>query len=89
VFIHGLGGSSAAYYPLIKALSLPSDQQVINLDWEGHGLSPLSGAGLTVESLARSIVDVLSALKVDKAILVGHSFGGVSSAGPSRRSIEF
>lgn len=79
IFIHGLGGASTSFFPLLKASGLDESRRVIMVDWEGHGLSPLTGSEeLTIEALARSYLDVMDMLNLEKAVVVGHSLGGVS-----------
>ncbi|MCX4885832.1 alpha/beta fold hydrolase [Streptomyces sp. NBC_00847] len=51
-------------------------RRVIRLDLRGHGES--SGAGVrTVAELAGDVIALLDHLKVDRAVLVGHSMGGM------------
>jgi pimeloyl-ACP methyl ester carboxylesterase len=78
VFIHGLGGASTSFHAIIATTGLQQTHRVILIDWEGHGLSQLTGSALAVPALARSVFEVLNNLKVDKATIVGHSMGGVS-----------
>jgi esterase len=78
VFIHGLGGASTSFQGIISAAGLQETHRVILIDWEGHGLSPLTGAALSLPALARSVCVVLDNLQVEKATLVAHSMGGVS-----------
>jgi pimeloyl-ACP methyl ester carboxylesterase len=79
IFVHGLGGSLTNYAPVIQASGLAeSAYKVVSFDFEGHGLSPASGPATTVEGYAASIGEVLDAVKSQKAVVVGHSLGGVS-----------
>ncbi|KAL1967839.1 hypothetical protein VTN77DRAFT_2528 [Rasamsonia byssochlamydoides] len=79
VFIHGLGGSSEHYTPLISALSLDKSHTVHLLDLEGHGLSPTSAlSALSIESFAADIKGVFDHAGITSssgATLVGHSMG--------------
>ncbi|GAA5838815.1 hypothetical protein JCM11251_006748 [Rhodosporidiobolus azoricus] len=77
IFIHGLGGSSTNYGALIEQLELAKSHRVITFDFEGHGLSPLSGEDLSVEGLASSVGEVLDNFGADKAVVFGHSLGGL------------
>lgn len=56
IFIHGLGGSSENYTPLIGALSLEETHSLHLLDQEGHGLSPT--AATSAISIASYAADV-------------------------------
>ncbi|KIJ67186.1 hypothetical protein HYDPIDRAFT_107906 [Hydnomerulius pinastri MD-312] len=77
LFIHGLGGSSANFGPLIEASGLSLTHQIITFDLEGHGLSPLSGNEVSIMNYAESARSVLDAVGVEKATVIGHSMGGI------------
>ncbi|GAA5838810.1 hypothetical protein JCM11251_006746 [Rhodosporidiobolus azoricus] len=77
IFIHGLGGSSTNYGPLIEELELPKTHRVITFDFEGHGLSPASSDKISVEGVAASVAEVLDHAGADKAVVFGHSLGGL------------
>ncbi|ORY09214.1 putative fumarylacetoacetate hydrolase [Clohesyomyces aquaticus] len=79
VFIHGLGGTSTYYLPLINALEMQSSNRCILYDLEGHGLSPTKASSIVS---IQSYTDDLSAifqspeLKLeDGATIVAHSMG--------------
>ncbi|KAH7922428.1 alpha/beta-hydrolase [Leucogyrophana mollusca] len=76
VFIHGLGGSSTNYGPIIDASGVSANRQVITFDLEGHGLSP-GGGETSIEGYAQSVKLVMDSQKVEKAVIVGHSMGGI------------
>lgn len=78
IFIHGLGGNSTNYTPLIHAARLQDSHNVVTFDFEGHGLSPLTGEGLTVDGIVLSVKEVLEHVGAERAVVVGHSMGGVS-----------
>lgn len=73
LFLHGLGGSRAAWDPQIEGLS---DQwRCVAWDMPGYGSSaPISP--LTFESIADAVTDLLDRLAVEAAHLCGLSFGG-------------
>lgn len=81
VFVHGLGGSSEHYTPLISALSLDKSHTVHLLDLEGHGLSPTSALSpLSIESFAADVKGVFDHAGITSssgATLVGHSMGAL------------
>lgn len=79
LFIHGLGGNSTNFEPLISASGVDKTHRIITFDLEGHGLTPLSGTELTVASFAESAKEVLDNAGVKSAIVIGHSMGGVRS----------
>ncbi|NVL89210.1 alpha/beta fold hydrolase, partial [Escherichia coli] len=41
VFVHGLGGTTTFYEPLVPALE--GDFRLVRVDFDGHGRSPLTG----------------------------------------------
>jgi pimeloyl-ACP methyl ester carboxylesterase len=79
VFVHGLGGTSEAYTPLISAASLDKSHTVHLLDLEGHGLSPTSALSpLSIDSFAadtKGVFDHAGVTSSSEATLVAHSMG--------------
>lgn len=72
ILIHGAGGTHLNWPPEIRRMS---GQRIYALDLPGHGKS--EGFGLqTIEDYARSVLNFMDALKIRKAVLVGHSMGG-------------
>jgi pimeloyl-ACP methyl ester carboxylesterase len=72
ILIHGAGGNNLYWPPEIRRLK---DQRIYALDLPGHGKSEGIGRQSIVE-YARSVLDFMEALKIHKAIFVGHSMGG-------------
>lgn len=79
IFVHGLGGSSTNWGPVIDISGLEKSHSVVTFDLEGHGLSPLSGDEISVASYASSIAAVLDSVGAARVTVVAHSLGGVSS----------
>jgi len=75
LMLHGLGGTKASFLPSIAALA-PSFR-TIAVDMLGFGDSdkPL-GASYGPQFQARGITQLLDALELDRAHVVGHSMGG-------------
>ena len=75
VFLHGIGGGKKGFQ---SAVDFFAKQGFRALAWDmpGYGDSPLDGT-LSFESLAASLEDMLDAAKIEKAVLVGHSMGGM------------
>ncbi|KAL4906954.1 hypothetical protein BDW74DRAFT_176551 [Aspergillus multicolor] len=77
IFIHGLGGSSSYFTPLLDKLS--STHALHLTDLEGHGLSPTSAtSSLTISSLANDIRDIYNAATESNpkpATIIAHSMG--------------
>ena len=78
ILIHGLGSSQNFYQPSLPSLS---DYRCISLDLPGSARSPLPlKTPLSIPFLASSIVGLLDALNIPKAVFVGHSVGGLIAA---------
>ena len=75
VALHGLPGSSRDFRWLGPAL--PKGMRLIRIDQPGFGGTPLATmADPAFTARARWVMEVLDALEVDPAILLGHSVGG-------------
>lgn len=72
ILLHGAGGSHLSWPPEIRHLP---GQRIYALDLPGHGKSPQIGRH-SIEEYAEDVLDFLDALKVRKAVFVGHSMGG-------------
>ena len=78
IFTHGLGSTSSYYFPLIPALTAaPHHFRCIAYDTTGQGQSPYTQVEQSIAALAADVVGVLDALKVGRAVVVGHSMGAV------------
>lgn len=76
IFIHGLGGSSEFYSPLIASLGLEKTHSLHLLDLEGHGLSPTSAASvISISSYASDFAALAQHAKISGATVVAHSMG--------------
>ena len=76
IALHGLGGTKASFLPTLAALA-PDGYRVVAADLPGFGDSdkPI-GAPYNAAWFARRVVDLLDALELDRAHLVGNSMGG-------------
>ena len=74
VLIHGMLNSSSHWQSV--ALSLARDYTVIAPDLIGHGDSAAPRGDYSLGAHAASIRDLLAAVGIDRATLVGHSLGG-------------
>lgn len=74
VLIHGMAGSLTTWDPVFAGLAKTCD--VIAIDLPGHGESARLRGDYSLGSLASSVRDVLDALEVTQATIVGHSLGG-------------
>jgi len=72
IYVHGLGGTSEFWQPLMSTLALDSTHHNVLFDLEGHGLSPTSAASVvTISSYAADLAGILT----KPSILVAHSMG--------------
>ena len=74
LLIHGIGDSSATWAEVIPALA--RNHTVIAPDLLGHGASDKPRADYSVAAYANGMRDLLAVLGIERATLVGHSFGG-------------
>jgi pimeloyl-ACP methyl ester carboxylesterase len=76
IFIHGLGGSSEFYTPLISNLGLEKTHSLHLLDLEGHGLSATSATSkISIESYAADFAALAQHANISGATVVAHSMG--------------
>lgn len=76
IFIHGLGGSSEFYHPLISTLGLEKSHSLNFMDLEGHGLSPTSAASVvSISSYASDFAALAQHAQLSGATVVAHSMG--------------
>ena len=75
VLIHGLGANLAFWYLSVVPL-LAREHRVTVYDLRGHGLSTLAPTGYTTSELAADLAALLDRLGIQRAHLVGHSYGG-------------
>lgn len=73
---HGLG-SSQNFYGTIAPQLTAAGYRVITFDTSGAARSPYTQVEQTIASLADTVTGVLDALSVDRAVVLGHSMGGV------------
>lgn len=74
VCLHGLGGTSNTWTPLVQALS---GYRVIRPDLLGSGRSGPAGGTLSIEKLAQAVQDLCARLNVSRAHFLGHSMGTI------------
>ncbi len=74
VLIHGMLNSSSHWQSV--ALDLARDHTVVAPDLIGHGDSAAPRGDYSLGAHAASIRDVLAAIGIDRASIVGHSLGG-------------
>ncbi|SMX34728.1 alpha/beta fold hydrolase [Actibacterium lipolyticum] len=75
VLIHGLF-CNIAFWWFRVAPKLAEKHRVTALDLRGHGFSAMSNGGYRAVDLADDVVALMAHLGIEKAHLIGHSFGG-------------
>jgi pimeloyl-ACP methyl ester carboxylesterase len=73
MFIHGFGCDHGDWDAQVAHLS--PRHQTVAVDLRGHGASPGSPADCTIERHGADVAEVMCALALPPAILVGHSMG--------------
>ena len=74
VHVHGFAVSGSYLLPTARALAHRATTFVPDLP--GYGQSPAWGHALGIPSLAWALLEVLDALDIERAVLVGNSMGG-------------
>lgn len=74
VFLHYYGGSSRTWDDVIAAL--PTSYHTVAPDHRGWGESDAPETGYGLKDFADDAIGVISALKLDTFVLIGHSMGG-------------
>lgn len=75
VLVHGLGANQG-FWSLRLLLPLSRRFRVTNYDLRGHGRSAAPPSGYTTRDMALDLLALLEHLGIERAHLVGHSFGG-------------
>jgi pimeloyl-ACP methyl ester carboxylesterase len=74
VLLHGIAGSSRTWAPVMRLLE--PDYTLVAPDFLGHGDSAKPPGDYSLGNQASLVRDLLHLLGVDRATVVGHSFGG-------------
>jgi len=73
VLLHGYSDSSFSFSRIMPLL--PSERRVIAPDLRGHGDSDRPAIGYRMADLADDVIQMIDALDVPSAVIVGHSMG--------------
>jgi pimeloyl-ACP methyl ester carboxylesterase len=77
ILIHGVTGDLSIWF-LCEAMGvLARSFRVTAFDLRGHGYSDVTRDGYTSADQAGDVLAIMDALDIDRAMLVGHSFGAV------------
>lgn len=77
VFLHGFPFDHTIWEPLVPLMT--DKARLILPDLRGHGRSPVPDGIYSMRLLAEDVLNLMNTLKIDTAILVGHSMGGYAS----------
>lgn len=76
VLLHGLAANRAFWFASHAQALVEAGFRVTIYDLRGHGYSTMSTTGYSATALAHDLRDLLDALHIRHAHLVGHSYGG-------------
>jgi pimeloyl-ACP methyl ester carboxylesterase len=76
ILMHGLTANAHAFDGLIAAGLSPAFN-VISVDLRGRGLSEQPDEGYSINEHAKDIIGLMDNIKIDRAIIGGHSFGAL------------
>lgn len=74
LLLHGWGANIASFNPVIESLS--KTFKVYAIDFPGFGQSENPDTSYHVEDYSRLVLEFIKQKKLEKVVLVGHSFGG-------------
>jgi pimeloyl-ACP methyl ester carboxylesterase len=74
VCVHGLGGSSNSFTPLVPALAR---HRVVRVDLPGSGRSQRAEGPLSIERFVQALLSMCTRLGINTAHWVGHSMGSI------------
>lgn len=77
VLIHGVTGDLSIWFLCRAMQALSASHRVTAYDLRGHGYSAAPPTGYTSADHAGDLFALMDELGIDRATLVGHSFGGV------------
>ncbi len=77
VLLHGIGSNASSWLPVVSELS--AEFRLAMLDMRGHGQSSRPERGYLISDYARDLDAVLTALGLDRPLILGHSLGGMTA----------
>jgi pimeloyl-ACP methyl ester carboxylesterase len=83
VLLHGFASSMHWWTPLVERLG--RDFRLIRIDLLGHGGSEKPDKGYSIGHQAEQVLRVLTLLRVERAVIVGHSMGGMVTTALAER----
>lgn len=77
ILVHGLGTHRGFW--LSHALMLSQQFRITLFDLRGHGYSERTDRGYSPEALGHDLLGLMDALDIERAAVVGHSYGGAAA----------
>ena len=77
VLIHGMGGNMSFWHANTTLSNLMKEFRVTVYDLKGHGYSTFVDSGYTSADMATDLNGMMESIGLEKAYMVGHSFGGM------------
>jgi pimeloyl-ACP methyl ester carboxylesterase len=77
IALHGVTDSWRSFEPVLP--HLPTDLHVMALSQRGHGGSDKPASGYEPKDFGADVVAFMDALQIERAVLVGHSMGGINA----------
>ncbi len=74
LLLHGWGSNIKSFLSLINILK--NKYRVLAFDYPGFGDSEMLKTSFSIDDYVNIVIDFLKQLKIDKVILIGHSYGG-------------
>jgi pimeloyl-ACP methyl ester carboxylesterase len=74
IFVHGWSCDRSYWKAQVRAFA--DRYQVVTVDLAGHGESGAGRPAYTMESFGADVVAVIDELRLDNAVIIGHSMGG-------------
>lgn len=84
VLIHGGGFAASCWDRTLPYLTSPVTSSVLAVDLPGRGAHPADLATVGIEDCAQSVIGDMDAAGIDKAVIVGHSMGGLTLSALAR-----
>ncbi|MGH8011933.1 MAG: alpha/beta fold hydrolase, partial [Candidatus Binataceae bacterium] len=75
IFLHPWTTNGYIWY--FQMFPFARTNQVVAIDHRGHGRSDKPREGYAIQQHAQDVVAVMDALKIDRAVLIGNSIGGM------------
>ena len=74
LLIHGIGGHWRSWEPVLDRLA--EEHRVVAVDLPGHGGSSKGAGDYSLGAHANTVRDLMAALEIERATVIGHSLGG-------------